>query len=329
MSQLQLVGEVHRRHSRQGVHTNRALEGGLSETEPASCCRTGSGNGNSNPLSDDVDYSAPWVNELPPEKRARIHEVRRQNQLLERCVDMLGKQQETSEELLATMKQMVKATVNHHGPFANDTEQLQVRSMVVEYIQRSLIESGFFPRSSLIDNCAQQVLGHNSMREAKKDMSKFTAVVKMANDATKQYKSETGKKVRAEFVRVWTGEGKLYDFSGKFDTQVAEAKLEDDFYRVAGEGPPEQADFFECQDLRKIFCAAFPLTQHQMSTRGIIPWNANHKIDHLTAHQLAFVDVKVRSLLRGEASIPKMATEQEVIIEHYDQMCTQIAWIIR
>ncbi|KAL0036417.1 hypothetical protein WJX77_007051 [Trebouxia sp. C0004] len=67
--------KVHRRHSRQGVHTNRALEGGLSETEPASCCRTG--NGNSNPLSDDVDYSAPWVNELPPEKRVRIHEVRR------------------------------------------------------------------------------------------------------------------------------------------------------------------------------------------------------------------------------------------------------------
>ncbi len=45
--------------------------------------------------------------ELPPEKQAKIQEVRRQNQLLERCADMMGKQQETNEEMLATMKQMV------------------------------------------------------------------------------------------------------------------------------------------------------------------------------------------------------------------------------
>ncbi|DBA89497.1 TPA: hypothetical protein ACH3X1_004120 [Trebouxia sp. C0004] len=30
------------------------------------------------------------------------------------------------------------------------------------------------------------------------------------------------------------------------------------------------------------------------------------------------------SLLRGEASIPKTATEQEVIIEHYDQMVSML-----
>ncbi len=57
--------------------------------------------------------------------------------------------------------------------------QLQVRSMVVEYVQRSLIDSGFFPSSSLNDQCAQHVLGHNSLREAKKNMGKFTAVTKM------------------------------------------------------------------------------------------------------------------------------------------------------
>lgn len=67
----------------------------------------------------------------------------------------------------------------------------------------------------------------------------------------------------------------------------------DDYYRVASEGPPEQADFFECPDLRKIFCAAYPLTQHQLAAKGIMPWNAHNHIEHLTAHQLAFVDVKV------------------------------------
>ena len=57
--------------------------------------------------------------------------------------------------------------------------QLQVRSMVVEYIQRSLVESGFFPSSSLNEKCAQNVLGHDSMREAKQNMGRFTAVIKM------------------------------------------------------------------------------------------------------------------------------------------------------
>ncbi|KAL0036897.1 hypothetical protein WJX77_004160 [Trebouxia sp. C0004] len=78
--------------------------------------------------------------------------------------------------------------------------------------------------------------------------------------------------------------------------------LQDDYYRVASKGPPERADFFEC----------------------ITRWNAHNKIDHLTAHQLAFVDVKVRSLLNGEPSIPKTATEQEVIIEHYEQMVSML-----
>ncbi|DBA80490.1 TPA: hypothetical protein ACH3X1_007762 [Trebouxia sp. C0004] len=58
--------------------------------------------------------------------------------------------------------------------------------------------------------------------------------------------------------------------------------------------------------------------------KGITRWNAHNKIDHLTAHQLAFVDVKVRSLLNGEPSIPKTATEQEVIIEHYEQMVSML-----
>ncbi|DBB01353.1 TPA: hypothetical protein ACH3X1_013676 [Trebouxia sp. C0004] len=196
--------------------------------------------------------------------------------------------------------------------------------MVVKYIQRSLIESGFFPDAGLNDRCTRDVLGHNTVREAKKDMGKFTAVSMMANDATKGYKSETGKKAKAEFVRVWTGEGKLYDIMGRFDPEVAEDMLQDDFYRVASAGPPEQADFFECSDLRKIFCAAYPLTQHQLAAKGIMPWNAHNQMDHLTAHQLAFVDVEVRSLLNGESSIPKTATEQEVIIEHYEQMVSTL-----
>ncbi|DBA76119.1 TPA: hypothetical protein ACH3X1_009862 [Trebouxia sp. C0004] len=81
---------------------------------------------------------------------------------------------------------------------------LQIRSMVIEYIQRSLIDSGFFPSSGLNDQCVQHVLGHNNLREAQKNMGKFTAVTKMeiANDASKGYRSKTGQGVKAEFVRV-------------------------------------------------------------------------------------------------------------------------------
>ncbi len=43
-------------------------------------------------------------------------------------------------------------------------------------------------------------------------------------------------------------------------------------------------------------------------------------------HDLTIVqfDNSLATQLRGEASIPKTATEQEVIIEHYDQMVSML-----
>ncbi len=36
--------------------------------------------------------------------------------------------------------------------------------------------------------------------------------------------------------------------------------------------------------------------------------------------------LQVRSLLNGEPSIPKTATEQEVMIEHYEQMVSTLQY---
>lgn len=217
----------------------------------------------------------------------------------------------------------VQAFVKSHGPFVDDNERLKVRGMVVDRIQQVMIDTGFFPCAGTNDDCAMHVLGC-TRSQAKQNMGKFTAVVKMTNDAVKNFKSEMGKRTKAELVSVWTGENKLYDSLGKFDAEVSEALLQGDYYRLASEEPPEEADYFACEDYRKIIYASWPLTQHQLNAKHISSWDAHNHIHHLTAHQLAFADVKVRSLVLGETSIPKTSTEQEGIIERYEQMINDL-----
>lgn len=95
--------------------------------------------------------------------------------------------------------------------------------------------------------------------QAKQNMGKFTAVVKMVgvcmlsstskhgclclsacqsrhgvqtNHAAKNFKSEMGKRTKAELVSVWTGENKLYDSLGRFDAEVSEALLQGMFFSL-------------------------------------------------------------------------------------------------
>ena len=46
------------------------------------------------------------------------------------------------------------------------------------------------------------------------------------NDAAKGFKSEMGKRTKAELLSVWTGDNKLYDVLGRFDAAVSEALLQ-------------------------------------------------------------------------------------------------------
>ena len=54
--------------------------------------------------------------------------------------------------------------------------------MVVEWIHQKYIDSGFYPGASVNDDCALSVLGVASISQAKQNMAKFTAVVKMVSD---------------------------------------------------------------------------------------------------------------------------------------------------
>ena len=59
--------------------------------------------------------------------------------------------------------------------------QNRVRDMVVEWIHQKYIDSGFYPGASVNDDCALSVLGVASISQAKQNMAKFTAVVKMVS----------------------------------------------------------------------------------------------------------------------------------------------------
>lgn len=63
---------------------------------------------------------------------------------------------------------------SHHAGLQN-----QHRDMAVAFMQRRMIIDGFYPTSNMWTLCALNVLGKDSLVDAKKDMSKYLAVQKM------------------------------------------------------------------------------------------------------------------------------------------------------
>lgn len=47
-----------------------------------------------------------------------------------------------------------------------------------------------------------------------------------ANDAGKNFKSEMGKRVKAELLLVWRGPGMLYNVLGKFDQEASNSIMQ-------------------------------------------------------------------------------------------------------
>ncbi|DBB02808.1 TPA: hypothetical protein ACH3X1_013638 [Trebouxia sp. C0004] len=84
----------------------------------------------------------------------------------------------------------------------------------------------------------------------------------------------------------------------------------DDKYRVGLTG----TDPFGCEDYRKILYATFPLSRTDLArlsnpAQRFFPHNS---IRHMTPHMIAFADAKIRSMLKGEASRPKQASDEEI-----------------
>ncbi|DBA82158.1 TPA: hypothetical protein ACH3X1_007145 [Trebouxia sp. C0004] len=141
-------------------------------------------------------------------------------------------------------------------------------------------------------------------------------LTKLARDGARNYRSEAAKLTAAELLIHWSGLNKPYtsnnikDLDKCYDYDVGHAMLEDDKYRVGLTG----TDPFGCEDYRKILYATFPLSRTDLArlsnpAQRFFPHNSIH---HMTPHMIAFADAKIRSMLKGEASRPKQASDEEI-----------------
>ncbi|KAL0019624.1 hypothetical protein WJX77_004465 [Trebouxia sp. C0004] len=199
------------------------------------------------------------------------------------------------------------------GGFKDKTEKNSVRDMAVAYMHKCMLEEGSYFSSSVYDECAVQCLGKGNIVDAKQDLTKFTHTHNMAKDAARNFRSEVAKRVRAEVLKHYVGDDKVWDYDMEnFDQEMAEDLLAGDQYRVATTGA---ADFFGNNLFRQILYNAFPLSRSELASRNI--WALP---EELTAHQIAFVDVKVRSMLYGQHQIPHHGSEHETMILQYQGM---------
>ncbi|KAL0041192.1 hypothetical protein WJX77_008187 [Trebouxia sp. C0004] len=72
------------------------------------------------------------------------------------------------------------------------------------------------------------------------------------------------------------------------------------------------ADYFGNDIFRQVIYKAWPLSKSQLQARSI--YVDPHDNIELTAHQVAFVDVKVRSLFSGQQQIAHHGAQQDEMI---------------
>ncbi|KAL0019325.1 hypothetical protein WJX77_004733 [Trebouxia sp. C0004] len=130
--------------------------------------------------STNVDLSGEWYTELPPPKKARLQLQQRQIYLFERGLDK-------QDLIIVKLDKLIALTGTQKASdagWSSKVQKNQHRDMAIAFMQKRMIIDGFYPTSDMWTRCALNVLGKDSLVDAKKDMSKYLAVLNMAQDAT-------------------------------------------------------------------------------------------------------------------------------------------------
>ncbi|DBA98531.1 TPA: hypothetical protein ACH3X1_014337 [Trebouxia sp. C0004] len=228
------------------------------------------------------DPADTWFHDLPTPKKIKYFQMQQLVDYQKRCLEKMTDVHDALQQRVMVHEQQCG------GGFKDKTEKNSVRDMAVAYMHKCMLEEGFYFSSSVYDECAVQCLGKGNIVDAKQDLTKFTHTHNMAKDAARNFRSEVAKRVRAEVLKHYVGDDKVWDYDMEnFDQEMAEDLLAGDQYRVATTGA---ADFFGNNLFRQILYNAFPLSRSELASRNI--WALPEDNIQLTAHQIAFVDVK-------------------------------------
>ncbi|DBA88012.1 TPA: hypothetical protein ACH3X1_004994 [Trebouxia sp. C0004] len=122
-----------------------------------------------------------------------------------------------------------------------------------------------------------------------------------AEVAARNHRSETGTRVAEQVKDLWHGSNCPFDIMGIFVPHIAKDYLEDSFFRTGG-----FEDYFGCEDFRRILWSGYPDLEGSSSEYTGLGEPYDH-IKHITAQALAFMEIKVVSLLNNQKSLPKGA----------------------
>ncbi|DBA92837.1 TPA: hypothetical protein ACH3X1_003018 [Trebouxia sp. C0004] len=147
-------------------------------------------------------------------------------------------------------------------------------------------QKGFYPGDTEHDMIAMSVLSKPNLAAAKADYQLYVDLIKKAETAARNYCTEVSKKISEMSEELWSGEdGRPWDVLGKHVPEVANEFLLDNQYRTGGHD-----DYFGLEDYRKIVYASKPDPKEEE-----FDLDPHNNITHLTAHQLAFVEIKASS----------------------------------
>ncbi|KAL0018063.1 hypothetical protein WJX77_008699 [Trebouxia sp. C0004] len=110
---------------------------------------------------------------------------------------------------------------------------------------------------------------------------------------------------------VWHGDDRPFDGAGNLNATIADDYLKDNMFLTSG-----SRDYFEGSEYKQIAYASNPDPDTPIET-----------MDFMTAPMLAFVEIKVTSLLKGEKSLPKVHRGRDRFINNYNMIMRHIKYV--
>ncbi|DBA77290.1 TPA: hypothetical protein ACH3X2_000812 [Trebouxia sp. C0005] len=205
------------------------------------------------------------------------------------------------------------------GVHLTKAQSNKMREQVNKATVLTMNDNTWYLNDQHYDAVVVKVLGKVDVAAAKENWPLYITVVGMAEVAARNHRAETGTNITKEFADKWYGENDFpFTQEGVYVSRIATDYLKDNFFRTSG-----RADYFGCEEYREIIWNAYPDPNPAAADDLARDLGHNH-IAHMSAPTLAFVEIKVRSLLNNDKSLPKGGRVADKMVGEYEAIMSAI-----
>ncbi|DBB03139.1 hypothetical protein WJX77_010925 [Trebouxia sp. C0004] len=235
-----------------------------------------------------------------------------QQQSVIRMLNTLVDRYDTFTNIVKDLNSKQPAACSSTSRYTHD-QVLKMRSDVVGAMKKIMTMHTFFPSSTHYDLVALPVMGKPDLEQAKDDYPNYLDITRRAETAARNFRADTAKRVTEEAYEQWKGEEMPFDvWKGEYQATYAKQMLAGDVFRKGGVD-----DYFGNEEYRKI-CYVSNSAMDDRQGDGLD--ECHNEIKFMTAPMLAFVEIKVRSLLSGQKSLPANDRSRDRIITQYEEI---------